>query len=111
MMAKIRSNLHMILLIGIPILNGCAVERPVTVIQSDGFPRPAAREVIAAGFENITERYIEAIAPEDFALEGLRGVVKASYVNVQGRWFLNFDGFAPATAWEELSTTALEQSL
>jgi hypothetical protein len=48
---------------------------------------------------------------DETALQGLRGVVKVSYANVHGRCFLNFDGFAPATAWEELSTTTLEQTL
>jgi hypothetical protein len=48
---------------------------------------------------------------DESALAGLRGVVKVSYANVHGRLFLNLDGFAPATAWEELSATALEQTL
>jgi len=48
---------------------------------------------------------------DEKALPGLRGVVKVFYSNVHGRLFLNLDGFAPATAWEELSATALEQTL
>ena len=48
---------------------------------------------------------------DENALQGLRGVIKTSYTTIHGRWFLNLDGFAPATAWEELSTTTLEQTL
>ena len=48
---------------------------------------------------------------DENALQGLRGVIKTSYTTISGRWFLNLDGFAPATAWEELSTDALEQTL
>ncbi len=68
------STRRLFLLLGIFALSACAGERPVAFVQSDGFSGPAAREVIAAGFENITERYIEAIGPEDFAPEGLRGL-------------------------------------
>ncbi len=63
-----------LLLLGVFVLGACAAPRPAVVIQSDGFSRPAAREVIAAGFENITERYIVAIGAETFAPEGLRGL-------------------------------------
>src|SRR5512142_2922292 len=34
---------------------------------------------------------------DDKALIGLRGVVKVSHSSVNGRTFLNLDGFAPAT--------------
>ena len=37
------------------------------------------------------------------ALAGLRGVVKVSHTTVNGTSLLNFDGFAPASQWEELS--------
>jgi hypothetical protein len=37
------------------------------------------------------------------ALSGLRGVVKISHSTVHGTSLLNFDGFAPASQWEELS--------
>ncbi len=65
---------RILLLFGVLFLSACAGQRPARIIQSDGFSRPAAREVIATGFEYITERYIEAIAPQDFAPEGLRGL-------------------------------------
>ena len=45
-------------------------------------------------------------AIDDKALVNLRGVVKISQVNVHGLSVLNFDGFAPAARWEELSILA-----
>jgi hypothetical protein len=43
---------------------------------------------------------------DDKALIDLWGVVKVSEVNVHGASVLNFDGFAPAAKWEELSVFA-----
>jgi hypothetical protein len=43
---------------------------------------------------------------DEKALPGLRGVVKISHVVVNGISLVNLDGFAPASQWEELSTTA-----
>ena len=40
---------------------------------------------------------------DEKALSGLRGVVKISHTTVNGTSLLNFDGFAPASQWEELS--------
>ena len=40
----------------------------------------------------------------DHALVGLRGVVKVSFALVRGLMFLNFDAFAPAEKWRELSS-------
>ena len=40
---------------------------------------------------------------DDKNLIGLRGVVKISRAVVNGTPLLNFDGFAPASQWEELS--------
>ena len=40
-------------------------------------------------------------------LLGLRGVVKVSHTNVNGRSFLNLDGFASADKWEELSASTV----
>ena len=42
---------------------------------------------------------------DEKALTGLRGVVKISHSTVKGNSLLNFDGFAPASQWEELSCT------
>ncbi len=43
---------------------------------------------------------------DEKALPGLRGVVKISHVIVNGISLVNLDGFAPASQWEELSTSA-----
>jgi hypothetical protein len=40
---------------------------------------------------------------DEKALSGLRGVVKISHSTVHGTFLLNFDGFAPASQWQELS--------
>ena len=40
---------------------------------------------------------------DEKALLGLRGVVRVSRTTLNGRSFLNFEGFAPAGEWEELS--------
>jgi hypothetical protein len=42
---------------------------------------------------------------DEKALSGLRGVVKISHTAVNGTSLLNFDGFAPASQWEELSSS------
>jgi len=43
---------------------------------------------------------------DETALSGLRGVVKISHTTVNGTPLLNFDGFAPASQWEDLSFAA-----
>ncbi len=48
---------------------------------------------------------------DDKALVGLRGVVKISHAMVHGISVLNFDGFAPAARWEELSSDAARDHL
>src|SRR2546426_1992185 len=40
---------------------------------------------------------------DEKALLGLRGVVRVSHTTLNGRCFLNLEGFAPAGEWEELS--------
>lgn len=50
----------------------------------------------------------ELLAKDDIdenALRGLRGVVKISHSVVNGISLVNFDGFAPASQWEELSAS------
>lgn len=42
---------------------------------------------------------------DEKALFGLRGVVKISHTTLNGRSLLNFDGFAPASQWQQLSWT------
>ena len=41
---------------------------------------------------------------DDKNLVGLSGVIKISHVVVNGAFLTNFEGFAPASQWEELST-------
>jgi len=43
-------------------------------------------------------------------LVGLQGVVKISHIVFQDTSWLRFDGFAPASRWEELSPTNLDNS-
>ncbi len=45
---------------------------------------------------------------EEKSLIGLRGVVKVSHTVVNGTSLLNFDGFAPASRWEELSPRCID---
>jgi hypothetical protein len=40
---------------------------------------------------------------EEKSLVGLRGVVKIGHVVVNGTTFVNLEGFAPASQWQELS--------
>lgn len=47
---------------------------------------------------------------DEMALSGLRGVVKISHNTVNGTSLLNFDGFAPASQWEELSATTTSKN-
>ena len=44
---------------------------------------------------------------DERALRGLVGVVKISHTVINGISLVNFDGFAPASQWEELSTATL----
>ena len=46
---------------------------------------------------------------DEKALFGLRGVVKVSRTTLNGRSWLNFDGFAPASQWEELSSASVSK--
>jgi len=44
---------------------------------------------------------------DEKALLGLRGVLRTCRTTLNGRSFLNLDGFAPAGEWEELSFPAI----
>jgi hypothetical protein len=46
---------------------------------------------------------------EEKGLIGLRGVVKLSHTVVNGRTLINLDAFAPASAWESISSPATPQ--
>ena len=43
---------------------------------------------------------------DEKSLFGLRGIVKISHTTVNGVSLLNFDGFAPASQWQEFSTAS-----
>ena len=43
---------------------------------------------------------------DERSLVGLRGIVRVSHVTVNGRTFLNLDGFAPSEEWEELAVAS-----
>jgi hypothetical protein len=45
---------------------------------------------------------------DETQLVGLQGVVKISQIVLSGASVLRFDGFAPASRWEELSPTSLD---
>lgn len=45
---------------------------------------------------------------DESQLIGLSGVVKVSHIVFNGASLLRFDGFAPASRWEELSPTNLD---
>ncbi len=42
---------------------------------------------------------------DEKAVLNLRGVVRVSHTTLNGRSFLNLEGFAPAAEWEEVSAT------
>jgi hypothetical protein len=44
---------------------------------------------------------------DEKALRDLRGVVKISHTVINGISLINLDGFAPASQWEELSTSSV----
>jgi len=46
---------------------------------------------------------------DEKAMFGLRGIVKVSHATRNGRSWLNFDGFAPASQWEELSSASVSK--
>ena len=47
---------------------------------------------------------------DEKALRDLRGVVKISHTVINGISLINLDGFAPASQWEELSTSQMSSA-
>ena len=47
---------------------------------------------------------------DEKALFGLRGIVKISRTTINGASLINLDGFAPASQWEQFSTSAPERT-
>ena len=58
------------------LLAACAATPPAQDIagKDSGFSMPAATEVIAAGYENIAEKYLESLPVHEIGMEGLRGL-------------------------------------
>ena len=47
---------------------------------------------------------------DEKAVVGLRGVVQLSHTQLNGRSYLNLEGFAPAAQWEALSGVAVPET-
>ena len=47
---------------------------------------------------------------DEKALRNLRGVIRTSHITLNGRSFQNFEAFAPAGEWEELSCAAVGEN-
>lgn len=47
---------------------------------------------------------------DEAQIVGLQGIVKVSHILFNGASLLRFDGFAPASSWQELSPTNLDNS-
>ncbi|MEQ8504468.1 MAG: S41 family peptidase [Rhodospirillales bacterium] len=58
------------------LLSACAATAPApeTANKDDAFSLPAATEVIAAGYENIADKYLERLDVGTIGAEGLRGL-------------------------------------
>ena len=52
----------------------CGPARPVTAPDLAGFSRLQAKEVFATGFGRVSEKYLEPVLVDSFALEGLTGL-------------------------------------
>ena len=58
----------------------------------------------SCGISSMTPELLSQDEVDERALRGLVGVVKISHTVVNGISLVNFDGFAPASQWEELAT-------
>ncbi len=52
---------------------------------------------------------LEQETVDEKKLVGLRGIVKISRANFNGRSYVNLDAFAPAWAWKDISTASPEK--
>ncbi len=55
-------------------LAACARPAPAPEAAAPVFPRPSAAEVFSTGYGGIAERYIDTVAVDALALEGMRGL-------------------------------------
>lgn len=53
---------------------------------------------------------LERESVDEKELVGLRGIIKISRANFNGRSYLNLDAFAPAWAWKDISAASLEKA-
>ena len=58
------------------LLAACAATQPAqeTARKDGGFSMPAATEVIATGYENVAEKYLQPLPVREIGMEGLRGL-------------------------------------
>ncbi|MEX0694673.1 MAG: S41 family peptidase [Rhodospirillales bacterium] len=61
-------------LLAVLVLGACAIPGTQDQQAQDSFAQPAAAEVIAVGFDNITDKYIEPVQLRRISIEGLRGL-------------------------------------
>jgi len=47
---------------------------------------------------------------DEKAIVGLRGIVRTSHASINGRAYLNLEGFAPAADWEELARAVPQEA-
>lgn len=61
-------------LFAVALLSACATQHTTEDSVGNSFAQPAAAEVIAVGFDNITDKYIDSVALSRISVEGLRGL-------------------------------------
>ncbi|PIQ96373.1 MAG: hypothetical protein COV67_09865, partial [Nitrospinae bacterium CG11_big_fil_rev_8_21_14_0_20_56_8] len=61
-------------LFSVLVLSACALPNTTNQSDTNTFAEPAAAEVIAVGFDNITDKYIEPVSLSRIGVDGLRGL-------------------------------------
>lgn len=61
-------------LLAVAVLSACATQHATDERSGASFAEPAAAEVIAVGFDNITDKYIDSVELSRIGVEGLRGL-------------------------------------
>ncbi|MBT4889447.1 MAG: PDZ domain-containing protein [Rhodospirillales bacterium] len=74
MINKIRDLRHSLFTTALLLLAACSGIPDPQSISNDPFPRGDAEEIFAAGFGNITDKYINEITPGEYVIEGLKGL-------------------------------------
>ena len=65
---------RLVMIAAVLVSAACAPARPPVQVAGGDISRQAASEIFSAGYRNITERYIDKVAVETLALEGMRGL-------------------------------------